>query len=224
MNRHARRPARRSIPGIALATALVLAGCSTIIDTTTDNGPVKTEQRDVSGFSKVSVGAGARLTVTIGSAYHVEITAEEGVLARIRSEVQGDRLVIEANGSISTSRRIEVRVTLPELSGIELSGGAEGSASGVAADTFEVNVSGGSQATVSGTAGSIDIAASGGSQAHLRGLSAGSAHVDASGGSRAELSATDAVSGTASGGSTVDLWGGASLAVDTSGGSEAHSH
>ena len=223
MNTHARRPARRSIPGIALATALVLAGCSTIIDTTTDNGPVKTEQRDVSGFSKVSVGAGAELTVTIGSAYHVEITAEEGILAKLRSEVSGDRLVIDSTGSYSTNKGVQVRVTLPQLTGMDLSGGARGTASEVTADSFELGLSGGSQATISGTGGSLDVVASGGSQAHLRGLSGSSAKVDASGGSRVELTASDSVSGTASGGSTVDVWGGASLSVATSGGSEARS-
>lgn len=201
---------------------LALAACSLVVNR--DNGPVRTEQRDVTGFTKVSVGGGAELTVAAGSGFHVEITAEEKVLAKLRTRVDGDRLVVESTGSYSTSRGVEVRVTLPALDGIELSGGARGTASGISADGFELILSGGSQATLDGRAGTATVEASGGSRAFLRGLSVGSADVDASGGSRIELSATDRVAGSASGGSSVDAWGGGSLAVETSGGSEAHSH
>ncbi len=56
--------------------------------------------------------------------------------------------------------------------------------------------------------------------AELDGLSAGTVDVDLSGGSRAELQASDAVTGSATGGSHVSVTGNANAPVDTTGGSQ----
>lgn len=88
---------KRRTTGLAASLLVLIAalvgGCSTII---VDNGPVTTEQRDVTGFTKVNVGGGSALTIAIGTGYHVEITAEEQVLAKLRSRVEGGRLTIDS--------------------------------------------------------------------------------------------------------------------------------
>jgi Putative auto-transporter adhesin, head GIN domain len=207
--------------GLAVAGA---TGCSFIADTVTDNGPVRTETRDVTGFTGVSVGGGAQLSIAIGSGFNVEITAEDRILGLLDSRVEGDLLVIDSRGSYSTTKGVQVTIRMPRLVALELSGGARGTIERVDADTLSLNLSGGAQATVRGTADSLAVEASGGSQAHLRDLVSGSAQVDASGGAQVELTASEQVSGSASGGARVDVWGGAGLSVETSGGSQATAH
>ena len=210
--------------GLVMLIAALVAGCSTIIGDGSDNGPVKTEQRDVSGFTQVSVGGGAELTIAIGSGYHVEITAEEQVLAKLRSTVRNGRLTIDSTEGYTTHHGVQVRITMPALDDLELSGGATGKVSTVTGSNLVVTLSGGAEATISGSVDRLTVDASGGSQAHLRDLSVAGAEVSASGGAQLELTTSGRVSGSASGGSTVDAWGGGSLSVRTSGGSEARSH
>jgi predicted small secreted protein len=219
---------KRTREGFAAAPlmliAALVAGCSTISGDGIDNGPVKTEQRDVSGFTKVNVGGGTELTVAIGSAYHVEITAEEQVLAKLRSTVENGRLTIDSSEGYTTHHGVQVRITMPALDDLELTGGATGNVSTVAGSNLAVTLSGGAEATIGGSVDRLSIDASGGSKAHLRDLSVAGAEVTASGGAQVELTASGRVSGSASGGARVDVWGGGSLSVQTSGGAEARSH
>ncbi len=219
---------KRTTAGLAAGSLVLIAalvgGCSTFLGTGTDNGPVKTEQRDVSGFTKVNVGGGTELTIAIGSGFHVEITAEEQVLAKLLSRVEGGRLTIGSTEGYTSHHGVQVRITMPALDDLELSGGATGKVSTVSGSNLAVTLSGGAEATVDGSVDRLFVDASGGSRAHLRGLSATGAEVSASGGAQLELTATGRVTGSASGGSTVDTWGGGSLSVETSGGSRAHAH
>lgn len=201
---------------------ILLAGCQVV--GIRDNGPVRTETRDVSGFTQVEVGGGADVTITIADAYKVTLTAEDHVLKVLDTRIDGDRLVVDSREGYTTSRAVEVDIHLPRLTGLTLSGGTHGNVHSLASDMLAVNLSGGSEATISGQASSAAIEASGGSQAHLRDLPLKTATVNASGGSQVELSSSDRVEGAASGGSQVNVWGGATLAVETSGGSEANSH
>jgi Putative auto-transporter adhesin, head GIN domain len=216
---------KRTTAGLAASLLVLIAtlvgGCSTIIG---DNGPVRTEQRDVSGFTKVNVGGGSELTIAIGSGYHVEITAEEQVLAKLRSTVDGGRLTIDSTGGYTSHHGVQVRITMPALDDLELSGGATGKVSSVSGGNLAVTLSGGAEATVSGSVDRLAVEASGGSRAHLRDLSVTGAEVSASGGAQIELTTSGRVSGSASGGSIVDAWGGGSLSVETSGGSQARAH
>jgi predicted small secreted protein len=222
------QPMKRTTAGLAAGLLVLIAAlvgaCSTLTGIGSDNGPVKTEQRDVSGFTGVRVGGGSELTVTIGSGYRVEITAEEQVLAKLRSRVDAGRLTIDSTEGYTTHRGVQIRITMPALDDLELSGGATGTVSTVAGSNLAVTLSGGAEATISGSVDRLTVEVSGGSRAHLRGLAVSGAEVSASGGAQVDLTASGRVSGSASGGSTVDAWGGASLSVDTSGGSEARSH
>ena len=220
----AMRTSRKGLAGALFLSlpVVLLAGCQ--VASVRDNGPVRTETRDVSGFSQIEVGGGADVTITIADAYKVTLTAEDHVLKVLDSRIDGDRLVIDSREGYTTSVAVQVDIHLPRLTGLTLSGGTHGTVRSVAGETLALDLSGGSEATISGQASSATVEASGGSQAHLRDLPLERATVHASGGSQVELSSSDRVEGSASGGSQVNVWGGATLAVETSGGSGAQSH
>jgi Putative auto-transporter adhesin, head GIN domain len=218
---------RRGTPGallLAIPALLVLAGCSIIGNAGVDNGPVRSEARDVAGFSQVAVGGGAELTITIAPGYRVEITAEDGVLAKLQSRVEGDRLVIGSTEGSTSRRGVQVRISMPALTGLELSGGAAGRASAISGKNLALVLSGGAQVTLDGSMTRLSIWASGGSQAHLRDVAVEGAEISASGGSSLELTASGRVTGSASGGARVDVWGGGSISVAVSGGAQANPH
>ena len=200
----------------AIAMAVVSGACD--IGGTRGEGAVTSETREVDTFSKVETGNGINVTIVIGTPADVEVSAQGNILPIIETGVASDTLRIRSTKGFSTSEGVEVVITTPQLDGMVLSGGSHGTVDGLAADAFDAELSGGSVLTANGTAGTVSLATSGGAVAELEGLTAGTVTVDVSGGSRAEVRATDAVSGSASGGSNVTVFGDADTQVDATGG------
>jgi hypothetical protein len=107
-----------------------------------------------------------------------------------------------------------------EFSGSITSFGGRGRAVYVVADSIErIEVSGGANLSASGAIGRYELEASGGANVDLSGLEATSVDVQISGGANAEVLATDQIEGDASGGANLTVVGSPeSVAIDTSGG------
>jgi hypothetical protein len=192
----------------ALAALVLVAGC-------VDTGPTTTEPRSVGAFSALSASAQIEVHVAVGSAPSVSVTAGQKVMPHIVTRVDGDRLVIETDGT--THGRIKVEVTTPTLTAVDASSSASVTAEGVDAPSMDVNAS--SQATVK-LAGSVDaLTLNGSSQSSTRlgGLSAKTADVNLSSQSSGEVRASDAVSGDVSSQAELTILGSpARVAVSTS--------
>ena len=206
--------ARRVAVGIALVLPLALAGCIQ------GQGPVTTEARDARPFTRLEVGAGIQVDLTIGPAGPLRVSAQANVLRAVETSVSGDTLRIAANQDFTTTEPVTVTVTAPVLDAVSLTGGAQARIEGVSAATFGLGVNGGAHATVLGSVGSIVLDADGGSTVDLRGLIVGTADVRLAGGATATVSATSQVHGSASGGAHLLVLGGAALDVQASGGAE----
>ena len=213
------------IATIALTVTLVLSACGGLFGRGGE-GPVTSETRSVTPFTRVDVNNGILLTIRIdpglriGATQPVEVSAQQNLLSIIKTEVLGDTLRIQSSEGFQTSERVEITIVTSTLQGVTLSGGSNGTVEGLDADQFQISLSGGSVLTAGGQADSVVVSASGGSRTELDGLTARTATVDASGGSRVNLRATDTVTGSASGGSHVSVAGGATLNVTSSGGAE----
>ena len=144
------RTSRTGLAGALLVSlpVILLAGCQVV--GIRDNGPVRTETRDVSGFTQVDVGGGADVTITIADAYQVTLTAEDHVLKVLDSRIDGDRLLIDSREGYTTTVAVKVAIHLPRLTGLTLSGGTHGTVRSLASDALALDLSGGSEATISG--------------------------------------------------------------------------
>jgi hypothetical protein len=103
------------------------------------------EERDHDGFSSISFGIPGSLFVEIGSNFSVVLEGDRSVLENIITEVSGNRLVIKKENwrSISNEKNVVVRITLPELEGLGVSGSGKAQLRGsVASDNLSLNVSG----------------------------------------------------------------------------------
>jgi hypothetical protein len=206
------------------ALALAGSGCTvTNFSGTIGEGPLVSEQRTVGAFSGVESGGGVHVTVRVGSPQLVTVRAQENILPIIETSVSGGTLHIGGRSSYSTSRGVEVNIVTPSLEAIELSGGAVGTVTAVATERFTATVSGGAELRATGAVTSVSLEASGGGRAYLGGLTATTAQVDVSGGAHGEVLASDRVSGSASGGGSLSVRGGAQVDVDVSGGASVSS-
>ena len=209
---------QRAIPVALIAVAVIVAGCSTNLLGTRGEGAVVTETRQVPAFSRVDVSGGVGLTISDGTSGTVTVSAQPNIVSLITTVVEGDTLHIKPSSSYTTSAEVEVALDAAGVSGLTVSGGSRVDMANVAADALAVDLSGGSVITSSGSAANLAVTASGGSRADLANLAASSATVDASGGSTLLVQAQDAVTGSASGQSRVEVLGDARVDIASTGG------
>jgi hypothetical protein len=218
-----------------LVGLLLLSSCGAF-----PTGRVVTETRAASGFAKLDISSG--FVVTVGTGDGVTYSVDEAVLPFLLSEVRGDTLFIGlqpgtsvvggtrqarvgsavlAGASLSGGSRLDAAVTGAGTWPLQLSGGSQAALTGFQVARVEVDASGGSTATLTGTATTLSLIASGGSTVNGGALSTTDAVVELSGGSEATVRASGAITGAASGGSTLVVQGTAvTSGVALSGGSE----
>lgn len=170
----------------------------------------ETKSFDLAGFTRVSASAGTTVNVTVGGDYSVVAESSGEGLDRLRVEVKGDQLEIgRRHRTMSWGRgtRVVVNVTLPALSGLDVSSGASLEASGVDASDFEIGASSGGDLEVTGRCNALTVDVSSGGSIDARGLECRTAVADASSGGSADIFASESVTGDASSGGSIDVYG-----------------
>ncbi len=167
------------------------------------SGVSKTETRSLKGFSKIDAGGAMNVEVTVQKDFSVEVQADDNLLANIKTEVDGDTLKIFSEDKISSKTRVNVKISMPELEGLDISGASSGNVSNVKAESLDLKASGASKIKIEGTTDDLDINASGASSIDAENLKAGNVEVDASGASNATVSANDDLDVSASGASKI---------------------
>ncbi len=205
---------------VALLTSVLLVGCGAFV---TGSGNLETETFDFSDFTKVEAHNGFQVELTQSSAYSIEITTDDNVQEYMEVTKSGDTLRIRLTGFRNyRSVTLEVKITMPDIYRIELSGGSRADITGFSSShDFSVALSGGSRIEGDIMAGDTDLSLSGGSRIEVVG-SADNLVADGSGGSHLELgsfpvgNANIKISG--GGGATINVSG--TLDLDLSGGSK----
>lgn len=113
-----------------------------------------TERREVAAFSTVELAGTNDVRVRVGTERSVTVTAEERVVDHVTTIVRGGRLVIGDVGSFTSTRGMNVAVSVPSLDAVRVSGTGAVTVEGVQADEFVAELSGAGTGTlrVSGAA------------------------------------------------------------------------
>lgn len=173
------------------------------------SGVAAAEARPVPGFTAVNVTAPFRVLLAVGGPPSLEVTADDNVLPLVRSEVRGDTLYLGFTTSVSLTRTREIvcRATLPELRLAEGSGAAVLDAHGIDAERLVVRLSGASSGSSSGSIGELTLDLSGASRWSGPTLRARAVGATLSGASFALVRAVDSLRAEASGASTLEYLG-----------------
>ena len=224
---------------VVLLTLGLLIGCGGIF--VTGSGTPISETYNFSDFTEVEAHNGFQLEVTKSSTFNVEITIDDNVKEYLEVSKSGNTLRIRLTGNrVYSSITFQANITMPELYGIELSGGSRASITGfnssndfsvelsggsrvsgeiTAADT-DFNLSGGSRVDLAGSADDLVVNGSGGSQLDLENFSVANADIKLSGGGSATINLSGTLDVNLSGGSKVIYVGEPNMGdIDTSGGS-----
>ncbi|MFW6312893.1 MAG: GIN domain-containing protein, partial [Spirochaetota bacterium] len=99
------------------------------------------------GFSRISTAGGWKIIITSGE-YAVSVSAHERDAGDVEVSRRGDTLHLSlASGLRATTSSPEARISVPDLSGIDVDGGAEVRLTGVDSPGLEVRVKGAASVT-----------------------------------------------------------------------------
>ena len=171
------------------------------------SGTSKSETRNVSGFSKVDANGAVNVEISVQKDFSVVVEADDNLLANIKTEVSGDTLKIYSEDQISAKTKINVRISMPALEALEISGASSGNVSSVKSDSLELKASGASKIRIDGEARTLEAEASGASTIDAESLRVEDADVEASGASKATINATNDLKVDASGASRISYVG-----------------
>jgi hypothetical protein len=173
----------------------------------TGSGKRAMQKRDVASFTSISTQGAFDIQVVCQKPVSLEIEGDDNILPLVTTEVNNNVLYIKGTQNYSVREPISVRISVPNLDGITLSGAGKTDISGIKNDKFEIDSSGAPTIKVSGATKVVDIDTSGAAKIDTSRLQASRAVVDSKGVSRVDLSAADQLDVTISGPSRVTYKG-----------------
>jgi len=192
--------------GLAFSTNCSFGGFSNLSGVQ-GSGTSKSETRSVSGFTKIDAGGAINVEVAVEKDFSVVVEADDNLLTNIKTEVSGDTLKVYSEDRISPKTRINVKISMPAIEGLDLSGASSGNVAGVNANSLELKASGASKIKIDGIAKELNADASGASTIDAESLAVENADVEASGASKAVVAATNDLKVDASGASKISYVG-----------------
>ena len=167
------------------------------------SGQMGTEVRELSGFRKIDASGVFQIEIVAQKDFSVEVEADDNLLQYITTEVRRGVLKLETERKLNTSNPIRVRISAPDIEGIESSGAANVVLTGLNNAGLEIDSSGASKIKVSGETSKLVVDVSGATRVDAEGLTAVDANVEASGASTVELLVNGNLKTNASGASTI---------------------
>lgn len=115
------------------------------------SGNVISEERDVSGFNKVSVSGSGNLYIEQGDVESLTIEAEDNIIPLIEAKVSGNTLKIglKTGASISLSKGIKYYLKVKDLESIQGSGSGSIYCEALEADSLSIKTSGSRKVEIS---------------------------------------------------------------------------
>lgn len=225
----------KKISYLLFLPVVFLISCSHVFkDRVRGNGSVKTESRQVSGFTNVKVSGSIDLFVKQDSVTSVSIVTDENLMEFIETISENGSLVVKPKDSysLSGSNGIKVYVSSPEYSRFHASGACEikgesrvysdrpvkvnlsGSSHiemDIKAPEVNADVSGSCSVSLSGETRELKIDGSGSTSVHCKDLMAESVTVGISGAGNAEVYASVDLKVRVSGSGSIRYWGNAKV-------------
>jgi hypothetical protein len=138
---------------------------------TSGSGVATTEYRELVPFSRVELAGANIVTVRVGPAQSVAVTADDNLVDHVTTTVRSGSLVIaEDVGSFTAKTPMTVTVSVPSLDGVTLSGSGTVRVDGVTATDFIADLSGSGTLKASGTVDHLTAVLSASGTVDLQGL------------------------------------------------------
>jgi hypothetical protein len=115
------------------------------------SGVADTEYRELAPFATVELAGENTVTIRVGPAQSVAVTADEDLIDRVTTTVRSGRIIIANEGRFTPATRMSVAVSVPSLDRVVLSGSGTVTVEGVTGTDFVADLSGTGTLAASGT-------------------------------------------------------------------------
>lgn len=171
------------------------------------SGIRKTEMRNVGNFDKIEVSGAIVVKISAGQDFGISVEADDNILQSVKTEVENGILKIYADGSFRRRNSVNVTVTMPQISSLNVEGASKAALENVETAELNVSANGASKIGISGKAARLTLEASGASSINAVNIESGEADAKASGASKVSVFANDKLTADANGASRISYIG-----------------
>lgn len=136
---------KRTAIRLYLATILILLASLTNacnLMTIYGSGNIVTKTVDLHDFNRVVFSGAGELTLSQADAETIAVAADDNLIEHIKVEVSEGTLYISHRETISPSKPIRIRVSVKEMTGLDLAGIISAEASELQAEGLKIDISG----------------------------------------------------------------------------------
>jgi Putative auto-transporter adhesin, head GIN domain len=194
--------------GLLFVLLLLVAGCHhRMHNQVVGSGKREVQKREVPSFTSISTEGAFNIDVVCQKDVSLELEGDDNVLPLISTEVSNNILRLKNVKGYSVREPVKVRISVPNLDGISVSGAGKIDISAMKNEKFEIDSQGAPTIRVSGNTKVIDINTNGAANIDTHNLRASRAVVDSKGVSKVDLDVADQLDVTVSGPSNVTYKG-----------------
>jgi hypothetical protein len=194
---------------LAVAGAIVGAGCQTITITNGEvgSGKLKSEDRAVTSITEIQTTASVITRVTIGAPASLRVTADDNLLDNVSTRVSGTRLEIAIRGSVQTRNPVVVELVVPELAAGAATASARLELAAVDSASLRLTAESSGVVTVSGRVAELDARGTSSGRLELRDLESSRATVRLDSSAQAWVRAAERITGDVSSSAVLTVLG-----------------
>jgi hypothetical protein len=111
---------------------------------------VKTESLPVSDFQGVRVANNIALELTVGADFGLSVEGDQNLVNRVSTKVEEGRLTIALSEDFPRSTKLAVKVTMPDLEELEVSGTSTAVVTGAKGEKVRLQANGSLKAVTAG--------------------------------------------------------------------------
>lgn len=171
------------------------------------SGVLKNEKREVSGFSRIDGSNAINVEIVIQDNFSVEVEADDNLLQYIKTEVSNGTLKIYSEGRLSRKNPVNVKIGMPAIDALEISGASKASALNIKGEDLFIKANGASKITVSGEIRNLESKINGTSSVDAENLKSENVEIKVNGASKATVYATNRLEARANGASRINYVG-----------------
>lgn len=181
-------------------------------------GETQTQSRSVDAFDAIAIEGSVDVQAKVGPGLSVDVEASDKVIDKVVTRVEDGTLHVslERGVHVNTGRML-VRVTVPSLTSISVSGSGDASVEGLDEASLSIAVSGSGDVEAGGEAESVSISVAGSGDVGARALEVEDAKIALRGSGDIRVTATETATGSIQGSGDVTVHGGADCSITVAG-------
>ena len=194
----------KKLAWLVLALTIMATGCHHgLVSEISGSGKRIVQKRDIGSFTSISTEGAFTIEVTCQKEPSLELEGDDNVLEFVKTDIGNNVLRLSNSKGYSVREPVKVKISVPNLEGLSVSGAGKIDIKGLNNDRFEIDAQGAPVINVSGSTKSINIDSSGAGQIDTHNLRASKAAVDVKGAASVEVDVAEQLDVTVSGPSSV---------------------